>query len=202
MSCLLPGFEDDFRCIVIDSPWPEKGGGGRGTQSKYTVQEYLEIPKIIKACELYRPHVDGCHLWIWSTSMSLPWAMKLIEELGFVYLSKWAWVKMKRKMPELAPLLKALSPQHIAEAATQKGIGRYKRGSHEDLLLARSKICNIPLPDFPKSDVIYAERYDHSAKPDKAFDMIRNVSPGPRLSMFERPLRKGFTTWGFEAQTE
>ena len=34
---------------------------------------------------------------------------------------------------------------------------------------------------------------------DEFFDIVRRVSPGPRLEMFSREGRQGFTAWGNEA---
>jgi N6-adenosine-specific RNA methylase IME4 len=39
---------------------------------------------------------------------------------------------------------------------------------------------------------------EHSRKPDEFYDLIRRVSPGPRLDMFSREKRDGFEQHGNE----
>lgn len=42
------------------------------------------------------------------------------------------------------------------------------------------------------------ERGKHSRKPDEAFDVFESVSPGPRLELFSRRPRDGWSVWGEE----
>jgi hypothetical protein len=39
----------------------------------------------------------------------------------------------------------------------------------------------------------------HSSKPEAFYEIVRRASPGPRLEMFARGGRSGFTVWGAEA---
>ena len=40
---------------------------------------------------------------------------------------------------------------------------------------------------------------EHSRKPDELYDLIEAYSPGPRLELFARGSRPGWTTWGDQA---
>ena len=40
----------------------------------------------------------------------------------------------------------------------------------------------------------------HSKKPDIFYDIVRQVSPGPRLDMFARERKDGFDAWGNEVR--
>ena len=39
---------------------------------------------------------------------------------------------------------------------------------------------------------------EHSRKPDEFYDLVREVSPGPRIDVFSREKREGFDQWGNE----
>lgn len=43
-----------------------------------------------------------------------------------------------------------------------------------------------------------AKRREHSRKPDEFYDIVRRVSPAPRIDVFSRENREGFDTWGNE----
>jgi N6-adenosine-specific RNA methylase IME4 len=40
---------------------------------------------------------------------------------------------------------------------------------------------------------------EHSRKPDEQFEIIEACSPGPFLELFARGTRKGWATWGHQA---
>ena len=42
-------------------------------------------------------------------------------------------------------------------------------------------------------------RKEHSVKPVGFYDLLRRVTPGPRLDVFGRRRIAGFTSWGNEA---
>jgi N6-adenosine-specific RNA methylase IME4 len=39
---------------------------------------------------------------------------------------------------------------------------------------------------------------EHSRKPDEFYDLVREVSPEPRIDMFGREKHEGFAIWGNE----
>ena len=79
------------------------------------------------------------------------------------------------------------------------GMGNYFRGQTEQILFGVKG--SLPLlrkdvgtwfqwPRGPKG---------HSSKPKDFFDLIETCSPGPRLELFARGPRDGWTVWGAEA---
>ena len=166
-----------YRCILMDPPWQERGGGKikRGADRHYDVLPTREMPRVIYRSGVFTPHPEGCHLWMWTTNTFLPDALWLIDALGFRYITNAVWVK------------------------DRIGLGQYLRGQHELLLLAvkgsgpsaRTELRNIP-------SVIMAPRSKHSAKPEESYRLVEARSEGPRLEMFARTQRVGWSARGNE----
>jgi N6-adenosine-specific RNA methylase IME4 len=172
---------EKYKTILMDPPWPERGGGKckRGADRHYDlISRKEEILRVILQSGVWKPH-SQCHLWIWTTSTYLPWALWLIGALGFEYKTDWIWEKPRM------------------------GLGQYRRGQHEQLLFgSRGKAC-VPKPkDRGTSlirimDVGSAPRV-HSEKPEESYEVIERVSRPPRLEMFARRPRDGWDVWGNE----
>jgi N6-adenosine-specific RNA methylase IME4 len=166
------------RCIAADPPWPETGGCNRGADAHYDVQHVEDIPGIIQRCPLWPPESDA-HLWLWATVTHLPAALWLMERVGFRYVTHWVWRKVR-------------------DERLQIGLGQYQRTSHELLLLGTRGDAMVPPPEFRAPSVFDAPRTRHSAKPDVAYELIEQVSPGPRAELFGREPRPGWWVWGNE----
>ncbi len=168
---------NEFRCIVADPPWAETGGGRicRGAQKHYAVVKDGDIASLIKTSSLWAP-APACHLWLWVTNNRLPLGLSVMAELGFVYKTNLVWSK------------------------DRFGIGQYLRGQHELCLLGSRGATKYPdIRNVPS--VVHAPRTKHSKKPQAAFDVIERVSAGPRLELFARELRPGWTVWGDEVES-
>jgi N6-adenosine-specific RNA methylase IME4 len=72
------------------------------------------------------------------------------------------------------------------------------------LLLSQCEICLVATRGKPKmawsraSNVISASAREHSRKPDEFYELVKRAFIGPRLDMFARESRSGWTTWGAE----
>lgn len=189
----------EYRCIALDPPWPEYGGGKskRGADRHYRLMSPRRIGETVLASPSWSPAAD-CHLWMWTTKSSLASALWLIEQFGFRYVTSAVWVKMRSAMTrhERDELEAGCSPD--PRHRLQVGLGQYTRGAHELLLLGTRGKAMVPSPVDRLPDVIFAERTRHSAKPDEAYALIERVSPGPRLEMFARASRSGWDVWGNE----
>lgn len=169
-----------YACILMDPPWAERGGCGRGAEDHYPVMSRHEIAAVVTGAPCWRPAPDA-HLWCWTTMSSLPDALWLVDALGFRYVTHAVWHK------------------------DEIGLGQYLRGQHELLLLAvRGSGAAVRTDARNISSVIKAPvprergRRIHSRKPDAAYAMVEARSIGPRLEMFARTTREGWTAWGNE----
>lgn len=167
-----------YRTIVIDPPWPERGGGAikRGADRHYPLVDVLDMPALIIRAEAYRPAVNA-HLYLWATNTHLPDAIDLMASLGFRYVTTLTWAK------------------------DRIGLGQYWRGQTEHVLFGVRGRLPVP-PARRLSTLFRADRDDHSAKPDRFYEIVEQVSPSPRLEMFARRRRVGWDVWGDEAPPE
>lgn len=171
-----------YRCIQMDPPWEERGGGGRGAQNHYDLMSVEAIWRTVVSAPVWRPHPNGCHLWCWYTDNFLLDALSLVDRLGFRYVRQAVWPK------------------------ASWGMGQYLRGQHENVLLAvMGSLAPLPTAASTSSVIVErnpAARRKHSRKPVEAYEMIERVSPGPRLEMFAQVARDGWDRWGAQAPAE
>ena len=112
-----------YRCVAMDPPWNERGGGKitRGAQRHYPLVKTKDMPEVITGSDLWLP-ADDAHLWMWATCNHLPDALWLMKELGFRHVTDWVWVKDKI------------------------GLGQYRRSRHEWLLFGTRGKAMVPKP--------------------------------------------------------
>lgn len=199
-----------YKCIAIDPPWPEYGGGKikRGAQRWYSlIKKKEDVLRVILQAPVWTPD-EQCHLWLWATNNHLPDALWLMAALGFTYKTNRAWGKME------ASEVKAIKPDKRQEKWTQypeidpgmyfkkqhHGLGQYMWGEHELLLFGtRGKAMKPPTEGRPGTLILAPRTKTHSEKPEQAYIDMEFVSPGPRLEMFARGPRESWTVWGNQA---
>lgn len=180
-----------WKCISIDPPWNERGGGRikRGADRWYETLPTHEIIRVILSSRLWNP-ADNSHLWLWVTNNFLAKGdgHLVMKALGYRCVNKITWGKVTEDETEDE------EGRIIIKPRVQKGIGQYFFGSDEVLLFGvrgrLKRLDRVPTlglaPRTPK----------HSEKPDMFYDMMETVSPGPRLEMFGRKDRPGWRVWG------
>lgn len=186
----LPYAYREFACIEADVPWQykDRGYNGRETVQRYRIHcPYPTMPLAeIKAMgfEVRRVTAVFAHLWLWTTKDFLRDAFDVMEEWGFSYRQTFTWLKTTKK------------------GAPTYGMGCWGRNGTEFLLLGTTS-GSYKLREYATTpNYILAPRTGHSAKPEAAYDLIRRNSPGPRLSLFQRTPREGFTCWGDQLREE
>lgn len=170
-----------YRTVVIDPPWSETGGGKikRGADKHYSVLSTSDIIKTINQFPAWDNIDNDSHLYLWVTNSFLPDGLKVMEALGFRYITNVCWSK-----------------NHM-------GLGQYFRGKHELCLFGvRGKGFSNRTSDRAISSLIEAKKTGHSRKPEAFYAMVENRSNGPYLDMFSRQKRKGWFCWGDEAPEE
>lgn len=181
---------EGFHCIAADPPWKERGGGKikRGADRHYPLLDRHEIVEVMLKSPLWQLAPD-CHLWLWGTTNHLKDALWVGDALGFRHIRAVPWLKA-----DIAAEVAGRKPWFELQAG---GLGQYVRGIHEDLhLFAKVGGKKLKAPGKLPLGVIIAPRGKHSEKPQAAYDLIEQVSPGPRAELFAREMRDGWNCWG------
>ena len=163
-----------YRCLVIDPPWPvqkidREVRARQHVQLDYPTMSLEEIAKL--PIEKFADS-NGCHVFLWVTHKFLPEGLRLFEKWGVKYQCVLTWVKPSG----MTPFSWMYNTEHVL-------FGRI--GSLT--LLKNGVKLSFEAP---------VEK--HSAKPDRFFEIVRIVSPEPRLEMFARKPHPRFEPWGDE----
>lgn len=168
------------RVVVADPPWPfadKLPGNGRGAASHYGLLSLAEL------CTFPLPPIaDDAWLFLWRVGSMQREAIAVARAWGFAEpTSEIVWVKTTSD-----------------GARIRIGMGRSVRNAHEVCLL-----CKRGRPerrDGGVPSVFHAPRGQHSAKPDRFFELVERLAKGPYVEMFGRKQRAGWTVLGDEAE--
>lgn len=168
-----------FRCIVADPPWsfsdklPGHKRGIRGAEAKYQVLSQPDIESFDLP-----PIAADAWLFLWRVASQVEEAYRVCRAWGFSPKSEIVWIKRTVK-----------GGRHF-------GMGRSVRAEHETAIVAsrgRPEILSRSIRSTFEAPVGL-----HSAKPDAFFDLVEALVPGPRLELFARRERDGWTCLGNE----
>lgn len=163
-----------YRVLYADPPWEYNfsRSDSREIENQYptmTVDEICALP-IDKVAS------PESVLFLWATSPKLREAMQVIDAWHFDYKTCMVWVKDKI------------------------GMGYYARQKHELLLIGARGNLPVPDPERRPESVILAPRTRHSEKPAEFAEAIERMYPGlPKIELFSRNPREGWTSWGNES---
>ncbi len=164
-----------YDVIVIDPPWPMKQMETEIRPQASNVGFDYPVMTEDELAVLDVPSADDCHLFLWTTQRFLPMALRLVPVWGFQYSCLFVWHKTKGMQPLYLPYFNC-------EFAVYA-----RKGNPKFTTTKNFKTCN----EWPNTG--------HSRKPDGFYDMIRRVTGGRRLDMFNRRKLDGFETYGNEA---
>jgi N6-adenosine-specific RNA methylase IME4 len=180
-----------FACVYIDPPWAYQirsdKGLGRSAERHYSTMSLEGI------CELPVAEVCAkdsfCFLWITAPFLAQGHHVRVLEAWGFKPSSiAFAWVKTN-------------SAERLAKAETWdevmfSGMGFTTRQNLEVVVLGRRG--SPKRLDRSIRQVVVAPLLRHSEKPEEVARRIERFCDGPRLEVFARKTRPGWTSIGDE----
>ncbi len=168
---------DLFRTIVADPPWELSMRGKRKRSREPNLPESLSYPTMTldAICDLpvARIAADDCHLYLWTTNQHLPDGFKVMKAWGFKYLAPIHWIK-------------------------PSGVGNWFVHRTQTLLMGYKSRCRFERERYHPNIITTGNPKRHSEKPDETYSLIEAVSCEPRLEMFARNKRPGWSVWGNE----
>lgn len=177
--------ERRFRTILADPPWRFQNRTGKmapehGRLSRYETMD-LDAIKSLPVADLC---TDPAHLYLWVPNALLPDGLDVMRAWGFAYKSNIVWHKVRKD-----------------GGSDGRGVGFYFRNVTELILFGtRGKNARTEAPGRRQVNLLGTQKREHSRKPDELYSIVEACSLGPRLELFARGSRKGWQSWGNQAE--
>jgi N6-adenosine-specific RNA methylase IME4 len=173
-----------FKTIMADPPWRFQNSTGKVAPEHKRLNRYGTMTlDEIKALPVRSVAADTSHLYLWVPNALLPDGLAVMQAWGFQYKSNVVWHKIRKD-----------------GGSDGRGVGFYFRNVTELILFGvRGKNARTLDPGRSQVNMIQTRKREHSRKPDEQYDVIEACSPGPFLELFGRGVRKGWATWGNQA---
>jgi N6-adenosine-specific RNA methylase IME4 len=173
-----------FCTILADPPWQFANRTGKIAPehrrlSRYSTMDLTEIEALPVADIAARTS----HLYLWCPNALLPEGLAVMKAWGFSYKSNLVWHKVRKD-----------------GGSDGRGVGFYFRNVTELILFGvRGKNARTLAPGRSQVNLLATRKREHSRKPDEQYALIEACSASPFLELFARGVRKGWTTWGNQA---
>ena len=174
-----------FATILADPPWQFVNRTGMVAPEHRRLSRYgtLSLAEIeaLPVAEIAAP---VAHLYLWVPNALLPEGLAVMRAWGFAYKSNIVWHKLRKD-----------------GGSDGRGVGFYFRNVTELILFGvRGRNARTLPPARSTVNYLGTRKREHSRKPDEQYPLIEACSPAPRLELFGRGLRPGWTVWGNQAE--
>lgn len=174
-----------FATVLADPPWQFVNKTGKVAPEHKRLSRYgtMKLAEIA-AMPIEDFVTDTAHLYLWCPNALLPDGLVVMKAWGFTYKSNIIWHKVRKD-----------------GGSDGRGVGFYFRNVTELILFGvRGKNARTLAPGRRQVNFLATRKREHSRKPDEQYDIIEACSPGPFVELFGRGSRKGWTTWGDQAE--
>jgi N6-adenosine-specific RNA methylase IME4 len=182
---LLRSFDGrSFATILADPPWQFTNKTGKVAPEHKRLSRYGTMRlEDIMALPVGRIAAPVAHLYLWCPNAMLPEGLAVLKAWGYTYKSNIVWHKVRKD-----------------GGSDGRGVGFYFRNVTELILFGvRGKNARTLAPGRRQVNLLATRKREHSRKPDEQYELIEACSPGPYLELFARGTRKGWTSWGNQA---
>jgi N6-adenosine-specific RNA methylase IME4 len=173
-----------FGTILADPPWQFTNRTGKVAPEHRRLSRYSTMT-LEEICGLPVASIasDPAHLYLWVPNALLPEGLRVMKAWGFEYKSNIIWHKIRKD-----------------GGSDGRGVGFYFRNVTEIILFGtRGKRARTLAAGRRQVNLLGTRKREHSRKPDEQYDIIEACSWGPRIELFSRGARPGWTVWGDQA---
>ena len=173
-----------FACVLADPPWQFVNRTGKMAPEHKRLSRYGTMGlAAISALPVAAVSAPTSHLYLWVPNALLPEGVQVMQAWGFRYKSNIVWHKLRKD-----------------GGSDGRGVGFYFRNVTELVLFGvRGKNARTLQPGRRQVNYLGTRKREHSRKPDELYPVIEACSPGPRIELFARGTRPGWTVWGNQA---
>jgi N6-adenosine-specific RNA methylase IME4 len=173
-----------YSTVLADPPWQFQNKTGKVAPEHKRLARYgtMKLPDIMEL-PVSEIVADTAHLYLWCPNALLPDGLAVMKAWGFKYKSNVVWHKIRKD-----------------GGSDGRGVGFYFRNVTELILFGvRGKNARTLAPGRRQVNLLATRKREHSRKPDEQYPIIEACSSGPFLELFARGTRKGWATWGNQA---
>jgi N6-adenosine-specific RNA methylase IME4 len=169
---------------LADPPWQFQNRTGKVAPEHRRLNRYGTMTlDDIKALPVSQAAADTCHLYLWVPNALLPEGLAVLAAWGFQYKSNIVWHKVRKD-----------------GGPDGRGVGFYFRNTTELVLFGvRGKNARTLAPGRSQVNILRTQKREHSRKPDEFYDIVESCSSAPYLELFARGTRRGWSSWGNQA---
>jgi len=173
-----------FGTILADPPWRFQNSTGKVAPEHRRLARYGTMDlEAIASLPVAEAAAATAHLYLWVPNALLPDGLAVMAAWGFRYKSNIVWHKIRKD-----------------GGSDGRGVGFYFRNVTELLLFGvRGPNARTAAAGRRQVNLLATRKREHSRKPDEIFPIIEACSPGPRLELFARGGRPGWSAWGDQA---
>jgi N6-adenosine-specific RNA methylase IME4 len=181
---LLSNGRGRFGSILVDPPWRFSNSTGKVSPEHRRLHRYRTMGLAeIAALPVGELALPASHLYLWVPNALLAEGLHVLRAWGFCYKTNLVWYKTRRD-----------------GGPDGRGVGFYFRNVTELLLFGVKGGLRTLAPGRRQVNLVSDRKREHSRKPEAFYDLIERCSPGPRLELFARHRRPGWTQWGDELE--
>jgi len=172
-----------FGTVLADPPWRFSNRTGKVAPEHRRLARYRTLTaKEIAALPVAQLMAPQSHCYLWVPNALLAEGLMVMENWGFTYKANIVWHKVRKD-----------------GGSDGRGVGFYFRNVTELVLFGSRGQLRTLGPGRRQVNLLATRKREHSGKPDELYELIERCSPGPRLELFARYRRPGWTAWGDQA---